>query len=144
MTKNIGERTALAFDFGMKSIGIAVGQEVTGSARGITAIKAKDGIPNWDDIQKVIDEWQPDILIVGLPLNMDGTKQQVTFSAQKFANRLHNKFRLPVETKDERLTTVDARARLFEQGGYRNLKKDSVDAESAKLILESWFEAQWD
>lgn len=138
--KPVGERTVMGFDFGAKSIGIAIGQELTGSARSLAAVKANDGIPNWDNIKKQVDEWQPDLLIVGLPLNMDGTTQEVTFKAKKFANRLHNQTGLPVETQDERLTTADAKARLFEQGGYRNLGKGNVDNMSAVIILESFFE----
>ncbi|MGO2479621.1 MAG: Holliday junction resolvase RuvX [Pseudoalteromonas sp.] len=138
--KPVGERTVMGFDFGTKSIGIAIGQELTGSARSLTAIKANDGIPNWDNIKKHVDDWQPDLLVIGLPLNMDGTTQEVTFKAKKFANRLHNHTGLPIETQDERLTTADAKARLFEQGGYKNLGKGNVDNMSAVIILESFFE----
>jgi putative Holliday junction resolvase len=142
--KEKGQRTVLGFDFGTKSIGVAVGQEITSSASPLQALKARDGIPNWDHIEAVIDEWQPDLVVVGLPLNMDGTPQPVTFAAKKFANRIASRYGLPVETQDERLSTVDARAQLFAQGGYKNLTKGNVDNLSAKLILESWFEAQWD
>ncbi|MCF6435014.1 MULTISPECIES: Holliday junction resolvase RuvX [Pseudoalteromonas] len=138
-----GERTIMGFDFGTKSIGIAVGQEITGTATSLGAVKARDGIPNWSEIEAHVQQWQPDLLVVGLPLNMDGTNQQVTFAAKKFANRLHNNYRLPVETQDERLTTADAKARLFEQGGYRNLGKGNVDSMSAVIILESYFESLW-
>ena len=140
----IGQRTVMGFDFGTKSIGIAVGQEITGTANSVGAVKARDGIPNWDEIATHINDWKPDLLVVGLPLNMDGTNQQVTFQAKKFANRLHNNFKLQVETQDERLTTTDAKTRLFEQGGYRNLGKGNVDCMSAVIILESFFESLWD
>ncbi|CAM3847291.1 Holliday junction resolvase RuvX [Pseudoalteromonas maricaloris] len=139
-----GKRSVIGFDFGTKSIGLAIGQEITATASSLGAVKANDGIPNWDDIAVFINEWQPDLLVVGLPLNMDGTNQDLTFRAKKFANRLHNHFRLPVETQDERLTTADARARLFEQGGYKNLAKGKVDGMSACIILESYFEAMWE
>ncbi|WP_199611408.1 Holliday junction resolvase RuvX [Flocculibacter collagenilyticus] len=141
--KEKGQRTALAFDFGTKSIGIAVGQEITASATPVTAIKARDGIPNWDDIEKIINEWQPDVLVVGLPLNMDGTTQEVTYRAKKFGNRLHAKFKVPLEMHDERLSTADAKADLFSTGGFKNLSKGNVDSASACVILESWFEAQY-
>ena len=111
--KPVGQRTLLGFDFGTKSIGLAVGQEITGSARPLGACKANDGIPNWDDIGKLIQEWQPDLLVIGLPLNMDGTEQPLTQRARKFANRLHGRFNLPIALQDERLTTTDAKARLF-------------------------------
>jgi len=135
-------QTILAFDFGTNSIGCAVGQSITGTAQGLPAFKAQDGIPNWDSIAKVIADWQPDLLVVGLPLNMDGTEQPLTQRARKFANRLHGRFNLPVELHDERLTTVEARAEIFSRGGYRALKKGKVDSISACLILESWFENQ--
>ncbi len=133
-------RTVLGFDFGTKSIGIAVGQEITGTATPLNAVKAIDGIPNWDTIGKVFNEWQPQIVVVGLPLNMDGSYQQVTYSAKKFANRLHAKFKKPVETWDERLTTADARAQLFELGGFKKLDKGKVDSVSACIIVQSWME----
>lgn len=135
-------RTILAFDFGTYSIGCAVGQDITGTAQGLPSFKAQDGIPNWDQIEKVIKEWQPERLVVGLPLNMNGSEQPLTQRAKKFANRLNGRFNLPVELQDERLTTVSAKAEIFERGGYKALKKDKVDSISACLILESWFEAQ--
>lgn len=137
----VGKRTLMGFDFGTKSIGIAVGQEISGTATALTAINAKDGIPNWQAVKAILDEWQPDLLIVGLPLNMDGTNQTVTFQAKKFAKRLHGMFGYQVEVQDERLTTTDAKARLFEHGGYRNLEKGKVDSLSAQIILESYFES---
>ena len=139
-----GQRTVLAFDFGTKSIGVAIGQEVTGTAAPLEALKARDGIPDWDMIQKIYDEWQPHIVVVGLPLNMDGTSQIMTERAQKFANRLHGRYKTPVTTYDERLTTADARATLFELGGYKKLTKGKVDSVSACVIFTSWFESLWD
>jgi putative holliday junction resolvase len=132
--------TLLGFDYGMKSIGVAVGQQITASARPLLALKANEGVPNWDQIAALLKEWQPTLLVVGLPLNMDGTEQDISRRARKFANRLHGRFGIRVELQDERLTTTDARARLFEAGGYKALGKDAVDAVSAQLILESWME----
>ncbi|MDD2171236.1 Holliday junction resolvase RuvX [Glaesserella parasuis] len=135
-------QTVLAFDFGTNSIGCAVGQSITGTAQGLSAFKAQDGIPNWEQIGKVIAQWQPDLLVVGLPLNMDGTEQPLTQRAKKFANRLNGRFNLPVELQDERLTTVEAKSEIFARGGFKALKKGKVDVISACLILESWFEQQ--
>jgi putative Holliday junction resolvase len=143
VASKVGQRTVLGFDFGKKYIGVAVGQELTGSASPLGSVKAKDGIPNEQELTKFINEWQPDFLVVGLPLNMDGTEQQLTRDAKKFGNRLSNKFAIKVEFQDERLTTADAKERLFAQGGYRNLKKDNIDAESARLIIESYFSAKY-
>ncbi len=138
-----GPQTILGFDFGTKSIGVAIGQMVTGTASPLDALKARDGIPNWDQLQHIFDQWQPDIAVVGLPLNMDGSNQQVTFQAKKFANRLNARYRVKVETVDERLTTADARSQLFEMGGFKKLDKGKVDSVSACLIVESWMENQF-
>jgi len=143
MPKKEGERTLMGFDYGTKSIGIAIGQEITSSARPLTALKARDGVPDWAQIARLLDEWQPDLLVVGLPLNMDGSEQPLTARARKFGNRLHGRFGLPVDFQDERLTTADARARIFEEGGYRALDKGHVDGVSAQLILESWMGKQY-
>ena len=132
--------TALAFDFGTKSIGCAAGQSITGTAQALPAFKAQDGIPNWDAIEKCLKEWKPDVVVVGLPLNMDGTEQDLTLRARKFANRLQGRFGLNVQLQDERLTTTEARSEIFDRGGFRALKKSKVDGISACLILESWFE----
>ncbi|WP_047046202.1 Holliday junction resolvase RuvX [Vibrio mexicanus] len=137
-------RSIMAFDFGTKSIGSAIGQEVTGTASPLKAFKANDGIPNWDDIEKQIKEWQPDLLVVGLPTDLHGKDlESITQRARKFAKRLQGRFGMQVEMHDERLSTTEARADLFSMGGYKALTKGNVDCQSAVVILESWFEAQW-
>ncbi|MEG3127147.1 Holliday junction resolvase RuvX [Pantoea cypripedii] len=136
----MASETLLGFDFGTKSIGVAVGQQLTGTARALTALKAQDGTPDWNQIERLLKEWQPNYVVVGLPLNMDGTEQELTARARKFANRLHGRFGVRVELQDERLSTVEARAGLFERGGYRALQKGRVDAQSAVIILEDWFD----
>jgi len=142
-SKEIGQRTILGFDFGKKYIGVAVGQEITGLASPLGSIKANDGIPHWDSLTAYLTEWQPDFIVVGLPLNMDGSEQQLTKDARKFGNRIAGRFGLNVEFQDERLTTADAKEQLFSRGGYKNLKKDNIDAESARLIIESFFEQSY-
>lgn len=116
----MSHRSVLGFDYGTKSIGIAIGQELTASARPLMSIKAVDGIPKWEEIGKIITEWQPDLIVVGLPLNMDGTEQEITLRAKKFGNRLNGRFGIEVMTQDERLTTADAKARLFELGAIKH------------------------
>ena len=132
--------TFLSFDFGTKSIGVAIGQQITGTARPLNAIKAQDGTPDWSVIERLLKEWQPDAVIIGLPLNMDGSEQPLTARARKFANKIHGRFGVTVTLHDERLSTVEARAGLFEHGGFRALNKGSVDSASAVIILESYFE----
>lgn len=133
----------IAFDFGVKSIGVAIGQRITATGSPLPALKAVNGIPNWDTLDALFKEWQPTDVVVGYPTNMDGSEQLVTARAKKFGKRLYNRFKLPVHGHDERLTTVEAKERLFELGGFKKLTKGKVDSVSAVLILESWFEAQY-
>ncbi|NVJ50257.1 MAG: Holliday junction resolvase RuvX [Gammaproteobacteria bacterium] len=135
-------RTLLGFDFGEKSIGVAYGQTITQSAKPLAALKAQNGQPDWQLVEKLLTTWRPDRLVVGLPLNMDGTEQPLTLRAKKFAKRLQGRFALPVDLVDERLTTAAAKSELFEQGGYRALTKQAIDSQSAVIIVESWFEQQ--
>ncbi|NQY27734.1 MAG: Holliday junction resolvase RuvX [Piscirickettsiaceae bacterium] len=135
-------RTILGFDYGLKNIGVAVGQELTLTASPLTVIKARNGIPNWDDIQKLLDEWQPQLLIVGLPLNMDGTEQKMTKAARKFGNRLNGRFQIAVEWQDERLSTYDALDLLGIHSKLDAKHRDDVDRISAQLILQSWLNQQ--
>lgn len=130
----------IAFDFGLARIGVAVGQSITQTASPLDTLKAKDGKPNWQTIELLIKQWQPSLLLVGEPFNMDGTEQPITLRARKFANQLHGRLGLPVKMVDERLTSTAAREELFELGGYKKLKRSKVDSIAAVLILESWFE----
>ncbi len=129
----------LAFDFGLARIGVAVGQTITGTANPLPTLLAKDGVPDWNKVETLIKEWQPDMLIVGEPFNMDRTDQQITKRARKFANRLHGRYGIRVELNDERLSSAAAREEIFEFGGYQKLKKTQIDSIAAALILESWF-----
>lgn len=128
----------LGFDFGVTSIGVAVGQTITGTASPLPALKANDGIPNWQQVETLLQEWQPASCVVGLPLNMDSTEQPLTARARKFANRLHGRFGIPVHLQDERLTTVSAKEILFAQGGARKLEKARIDSAAACLITEDF------
>jgi putative Holliday junction resolvase len=135
----VNERVLLGFDYGTSSIGVAVGQELTGTARGLTAVKAYDGKPDWAAVTRVIEEWRPALLIVGLPLNMDGTEHEVTTAARRFGNQLAGRYNLPVETIDERLTSIEAEGILAETGHMRPSKSD-VDKLAAELILQTWLD----
>ncbi len=137
-------KTILCFDYGTKTIGVAVGQSITHTAAPLSDLKAKDGIPRWDEIKKIIDTWQPDLLLVGLPLNMDGSFSEIGQRAKKFANRLHGRFGLPIAMADERLSSFEAKGEIIERTGSRNFKKNNVDSLAAKIILESWFEETGD
>ncbi len=122
----------LGFDFGMKYIGVATGQAITKTATPLTCLNATDGIPDWMEIAILIQTWQPDAIIVGIPLNMDGSSQELTHCATKFATRLRHKFNLPVHLVDERLSTWEAK----KLQGDKDLAK--VNATAAALLLEQW------
>lgn len=139
MSKKTSVNIVLGFDFGMKHIGVAVGQLITQSANPLTTLTAKDGIPDWEEIRELINEWQADALVVGIPFNMDGTEMRITNAARKFANRLQHQFKLPVHLVDERLTTKEAKRQLHEHG-TKGIDLKYVDSYAAKLILESWLQ----
>ncbi len=132
----------LGFDFGTHSIGVCSGNPVTCTASPLPAIKARDGIPDREALRRLMEEWRPKVCVVGLPLNMDGSEQEMTRRARKFGNRLANDFRVKVAFEDERLTSAEAKAGIFEKGGFRALRdgKGRIDSASACLILEQYFE----
>ena len=134
--------TALAFDFGTRSIGLAFGQSLTGSARELAPLPAKDGKPEWDRVQQLIDEWKPKVLLVGLPLNMDGSESEFGARARKFGQRLHGRSGLPVEYVDERLSTRAAKEEAASRGHKGNYARDPVDSIAARIILEDWLRAR--
>ena len=136
-------RRAMAFDYGTRQIGVAIGQTLTGSAEPLTNLRARDGVPDWEQIARLIREWEPNVLVVGLPLNMDGSASDMSERAARFARRLNGRFQLPVETVDERLSTFEAKQHLKSQGrtpsSYRD---DPVDSLAAALLLQTWLSGQ--
>jgi len=133
----------LAFDFGTRYIGVAVGQDVTRTARPLTTLKQVNKIPDWHGIRKLITEWSPKAIIVGIPIHEHGPNQWITAAAKVFAERLALETSCVVHTIDERLSTVEARQALFEAGGYRSLAKEAIDAMAAKVILETWLQTSF-
>ena len=130
----------LGFDFGFKRIGMAVGQKITATARPLATIQANQGVPNWEGLRKLIKEWHPEALIVGLPTCIDESELYTTKAAKKFAKQLEKQFNLPVHLVDERLSTIEARAYLFEEGGYRKIQASQVDSIAACIILQQWLQ----
>lgn len=128
---------ALAFDYGTQRIGVAYGQSLTATAKPIAVLKAKDGIPNWNQIESLISEWQPDVFVVGLPYNLDGSDSALLVRATKFANRLHGRFGKPCFGIDERLSSKAAIELVAGKNG--NKKRDAIDDIAAQIILENWF-----
>ena len=135
----MSSRTLLGFDFGTKRIGVAVGQELTCSARALITLNSRNGAPDWEAITRLIAEWQPAALVVGLPLNLDGSDHEITRLARRFGNRLRGRYNLPVYTMDERLSSAEAEAFLAAQGRF---EKEDVDKVAAQIILQSWLEQQ--
>lgn len=138
-TPDVG--TVLAFDFGEKRIGVATGETLLGSAHPLTVIRAEANEDRFAAIGKLVAEWQPERLVVGLPTHADGTPHEMTRLAQKFGERLEKRFKLPVAYADERLTSLDAEARLRETGRNSKSAKPVLDAVAAQLILQTWFES---
>lgn len=135
------EGTVLAFDFGEKRIGVATGETLLRSAHPLTVIHAESNDDRFAAIAKLVDEWRPIQLVVGLPTHIDGTPHEMTRLAQKFAERLHRRYHIPVGFADERLTSLDAERRLRESGRNSRNTKPLLDAVAAQLILQTWFES---
>ncbi len=128
----------MAFDFGLRQIGVAVGNLELGTTRPLPVLPARDGVPAWQALQSLVEEWQPDLLVVGEPLNMDGSASELAARANKFARRLHGRLGLPVEMVDERLSSFEAKAISREQGHRGDYKKQPIDSLAAELILGTW------
>ena len=131
----------LGFDVGSKLIGIAVGNRVTASARAITTIAMREDAPDWAVLDALRNEWLPDSFVVGLPLTLDGKEQKASKRARRFAERLHERYRLSVTLVDERHSSLEA-AEYFAQARAAGLKRRrnaaQLDAEAAAIILERW------
>ena len=135
-------QSLLAIDFGLRRIGIATGVCLTRTATPLTTLPATYGEPEWKKLDLLINEWRPDLLVVGLPYNSDGSWSEMGTLAKNFAEKLRDRYSLPVELIDERFTSSEAGSLLKEQRrqGLRNKKlhKEDVDAVAAQLIAESW------
>lgn len=123
----------VSFDFGTKKIGIAVGQTETKTSSPLEVIFNKNNAINWDSIESIISEWKPDLLLVGKPLNMDGSDSDIMEKVDIFFKKLEKITRVPCEYVDERLTSFEARQNISE------LKTDLVDAHAAKILIDHWF-----
>jgi len=122
--------TLIGFDYGKKRIGVAVGQTLTRTATPLETVPVTKGVPDWDRISKIINEWRPAALVVGLPLNMDGSSQAMTRDSNRFVRQLTLRYNYPVYRADERLSSYEAKSRLQDT---RNL-----DPVAAQAILETW------
>ncbi len=132
----------MAFDFGTKNIGIAIGQEITKTASTFYSIHANDGLPNWVELDMIVKEWNPDLFVVGDPLNMDGTRSKIQDSSDKFSTDLTKRYDISIEIIDERLSSREAKERLenIQMGIKDSRNKHSI---SAQIILEDWFRSKY-
>jgi putative Holliday junction resolvase len=130
--------SALGFDYGTQRIGVAYGQSLTGTAQRVCVLKAKDGIPDWGQIEALISEWKPNFFVVGIPYNLDGSESELMVRSIKFANRLNGRFHKPSYGMDERLSSVEAAEQVFEKNRGAK-KRASIDDIAARIILENWF-----
>jgi len=138
-------RTLMAFDFGRQRIGIAIGQEITSSSNPLTTLKAINNKPDWDGISKLINEWQPDALVVGIPLHLDGSEQEMSQAARRFGRQLHGRYRLPLFETDERLSSREAEQQIKQQrknGTRGRSQKGDIDKLAASVILQRWLDEQ--
>jgi putative Holliday junction resolvase len=131
------EATLLAFDYGEKRIGVAVGNSLTRSARPLVVVQNRSREYRFDAVGKLIGEWKPDALVVGLPMHPDGTPHEMTQLAKRFGNQLNGRFNLPVTWVDERYSSVEAEAGMRANGRSGT---DMLDAEAACIILQQYLD----
>jgi putative Holliday junction resolvase len=134
-TSTPGAQTLLGFDYGRKCIGVAVGQTLTSSATALTTVRARDGKPDWPAISRLLTEWKPDALVVGIPYHMDGSRQDMTVDAQRFCRQLEGRYGLPVHRAEERLTSY-----IVETGTAPGTQRRRIDPLSAQVILQDWLQ----
>ena len=138
-----GQRTLMGFDHGSRKIGVAIGQEITASARPLTILPNRNQRPDWNAITRLIAQWRPDRLVVGLPYHLDGAESAQTRQAARFARQLQGRTGLPIETMDERLSSEAARdafAELHRTGARKRHRQTDIDDLAAALILEHWLQ----
>ena len=134
------DRTLLGFDLGTHRIGVAIGQELTQSARPLTTIQRKNRQADWQQIETLLQEWGAEAAVVGIPLQQDGSEQEMSRLSRKFSNQLRGRFNLTVYEVDERLTSVEAESIIRNNRGQsRSMEERDIDAIAATRILQSWF-----
>lgn len=137
--ENVLRSTVLAFDFGEKRIGIAVGEHLLATSNPLTTIDNESNEVRFQVIAELVKEWKPQLLVVGLPLKVDGSEHEMTQLCKKFARRLNGRFNLPVLMIDERYSSVEASDLLNERGIKGRAQKEMLDQVAAKTILQSYF-----
>jgi putative Holliday junction resolvase len=139
-------RTVLSFDYGLRRIGVAVGNTLTETAEALATIDARDGEPDWRAIGRCIAEWRPTAIVVGVPYNMAGHDARLTTAALRFADRLGDQYGIEVHRVDERLSSREAEDDLRERrrsgSKTRRIRRGEVDREAARVLLLQWLRAQ--
>ena len=131
-------QTFLGFDYGEKVIGVAVGSTHTRAAQPLNTVSVPGGEPDWKVIDRLVADWRPTAMVVGLPLNMDDTPNPMTRAARRFGERLKARYNLPVHMVDERLTTLSAKRDLYDAGIPARHHKRHLDRLAAQSILQSF------
>ncbi len=131
--KNKPEGVVIGFDFGLRRIGVAVGQTITQTATPEAIVNSKDGKPDWEHISKIFEQWQPVAILVGLPMRLDGTEQALTQPARKFGQRLSGRYNRPLYFIEEQLSSIEAES--------RGLKQQHIDDHAAQILLENWLQS---
>ena len=134
--------TVLAIDYGLRNIGVAVGNTLSRTAQPLAIINARDGVPDWDVLAKVIEEWQPHRVVVGHPLNMDGTESDINQRVMKFARQVEGRYQRIVTLVDERLSSREAKAVALASGHDGDFAAKPIDDEAAAIILSTWLNEQ--
>ena len=129
----------LGFDFGAKRIGVAWASNAMTKPVILPSIAARDGIPDWELIRRLVQDWQTQAFVVGMPYNMDGTVGEMAYRARKFANRLAHRFQLPSYIVDERLSTYEAKQQTCSHDITSHWQRQEIDGIAAQLILQTWF-----
>ena len=142
MPEQATKGTVLAFDFGLQRIGVALGEGLLGQARALTTLKVVGRAARLAAIARLIEEWQPQLLVVGLPCHTDGQAHETTRQCHNFARQLEQHFGLPVSLVDERYSSVEAEARLAQSVHDWRARKEQLDAVAAQIILQDFFDRQ--
>ena len=132
----------LAIDFGLRNMGVAVGNTLSRTAQPLAIINARDGVPDWDALAKFIEEWQPQRVVVGHPLNMDGTESDISKRVMKFARQIEGRYQRIVTLVDERLSSREAKAAALASGHNGDFAAKPIDDEAAAIILSTWLNEQ--
>lgn len=132
--------TLLCFDFGLSNIGVAVGNTLTKEARPLTILSANNGKPNWEAVVGLVEEWQPNALIVGNPIDESGQATELSEKASRFARQLNGRLQLEVILHDERFSSREAKSRAREMGHKGDYATHPIDDLAASIILESWLQ----